>query len=147
MIPPQGAWRPRYASDGDRWLPSSTLPPPTSSAYAEHRAYNHNPPGPTYSPGYIPVSGREDDPPSEDHQHYPPQSNSALSTSQWQKRKAVRGDGTQQAYLTQRPTPEAYDFAPPPIHSETGPRQEVCVMRSLYSWRSHGEETTIIDLS
>lgn len=129
MLPPQGARLPQYASDG-RWLPSSTLPPPASSAYAKHRVYNHNPPGPTYSPGYIPVSGCEDDPPSEGSQHHPLQSDSTFSTSQWQKRKAMRGDSTQQTHLPLRPTPEAYAFTPPPIHSETRPRQEVCMVRS-----------------
>ena len=129
MLPPQGARLPPYATDVGRRLPSSTLPPPTSIPYANHRASNHNASGPTYSPGYIPVSGWEDDPRSEDGRLYHPQSDSTFGTSQRQKRKAVRGDSTQQTHLPLRPTPEAYDFTSPPIHSAT--RQEVCMVRSL----------------
>ena len=131
MLPPQGARLPRYARDVGPWLPSSTLPSPASSVSAKHRAYNHNPPGPTYSPGYIPVSGCEDDRPSEDYQHHPPQSDSTFSTSQWLKKKAVGGDGTQQIHLPLLQTPQAYGFTPPQIHSETRPRHEVCMVRSL----------------
>lgn len=134
MLPPQGARLPRYATDVGRQLPSSTLSPPTSRPYANHRASNRNASGPTYSPGYIPVSGWEDDPRSEDRRWYPPQPDSTFGTPQRQKRKAVRGDNTQQTHLPLRPTPEAYDFTSPPIHSET--RQEVCMVRylSLAHW-------------
>lgn len=129
MLPPQGARLPRYATDVGRRLPSSTLPPPTSRPYANHSASNHNASGPTYSPRYTPVSGWEDDPRSEDYRLYPPQSDSTFDTPERQGRKAVRGDNTQQTHLPPRPTPEAYDFTPPPIHSET--RQEVCMVRPL----------------
>ena len=129
MLPPQGARLPRHATDVGRRLPSSTLPPPTSRPYANHRASNRNDSGPTYSPGYIPVSGWEDDPHSIDCRWYSPQSDSTFDTPQWQKRKAVRGDNSQQTHLPLRPTPEAYDFTSSPLHSET--RQEVCMVRSL----------------
>jgi hypothetical protein len=133
MLPPQGASC-RDMRAVDHRLPSNTLSPPASRPYADH---DHDPRGPTYSPEYIPVSGWEDDPASEDFQHHP-QSDSTFGTPQRQKRKAAGGNNTQRTHLPLRPTPEAYDFTPAPIHSEI--RQEVCMMRSLslahwFPWR------------